>query len=60
MPRKKWGKIGAPHSAKRRAWMRHVANQRKKYYEVHLKRRGRERLFIDGRRYRARRSRRRR
>jgi len=23
--RKKWGKIGPPHSAKRRAWMRKIA-----------------------------------
>jgi len=28
--RKKWGKIGSPHSAKRRAWMRKIAKKRKK------------------------------
>ena len=30
MPRKKWGKIGAPHSAKRKAWMRKIARKRKR------------------------------
>lgn len=28
--RKKWGKIGAPGSAKRRAWMRKIARMRKR------------------------------
>jgi len=28
-PRKKWGKIGAPHSAKRKKWMRHLARMRR-------------------------------
>jgi hypothetical protein len=27
---KKWGKIGAPGSAKRRTWMKKVRNKRKK------------------------------
>ncbi len=26
--KKKWGKIGAPNSAKRRAWMRKIAKKR--------------------------------
>lgn len=29
MPRKKWGKIGAPKSAKRRAHMRRISKKRK-------------------------------
>ena len=28
-PHKKWGKIGAPHSAKRKKWMKHLARMRK-------------------------------
>ena len=28
-PRKKWGKIGAPKSAKRKAWMRKIAKKRR-------------------------------
>jgi len=26
---KKWGKIGAPHSAKRKAWMRKIRRKRR-------------------------------
>ena len=28
--KKKWGKIGAPRSARRRAWMRKIAKRRKR------------------------------
>jgi len=28
--KRKWGKIGAPHSAKRKAWLRKVAKKRKR------------------------------
>lgn len=28
---KKWGKLGAPNSAKRKAWMRKIRSNRKKY-----------------------------
>lgn len=28
-PRKPWGKIGAPHSAKRKAWLKKIRKKRR-------------------------------
>ena len=30
MRKKKWGKIGAPHSAKRKRWLRKISRKRRK------------------------------
>lgn len=45
MARKKWGRIGAPHSAKRRAFMRKIAKKshrrRNPWVKRHWRRRAR-------------------